>query len=844
MVSKGNSNAILPGNFNDKFKNNIRDMFIYQYKGISKNKKFSDFKRKFTDKNQLPSTFSNDISNLKEVFANNSEIIFSHKNTPCYCTIDSRFVENNPFFSLYRYTVGKPDISFFIIILALNSNIDYIDNLQDYFINEYENEVKKFKKEQAKYNNKNSWDNIPKSTKKDIFSDFTKIVLNEYRNSITGTFAEYISACCKKVNPYTLELEDDFPYENYKTLNQLYDLYKIIDNYNYFSLKNFKIVLSDLEKLGIIESKKFKKSYCYKLRDNLLNNILKDIDTNNFCNMINFFSETTALGVVGTFINNRIGNKKNIFSYKHMYFYNTLNDYNICDLLYAIKNKLWIKVFYRNGINLISQSFVCYPIEIRQSTYNGRQHLICYNPKFRSVTSIRIDFIDRIAETDFHENHNAEIENAKESTKYLWGVGYNDFLNGNVKGKIKVHNISVKLKVEDNEEYIVDRVVRESRIGKFSIEKNILTFTATVTQPGELYSWIKTFAKRILSVTVDEVDVTETVLSDFVTETTVSSDSKHIFENQPPTKNENSNLYSDQIFNEIFNLDYEKAGNCIIQHLKGNDNQSDELFKNDFDLTTVDIFELKDNSINNFYDLLPLTKIEIQWLKYCINNSKAKLFLEENQLSKLKDIFTVEENDLPISSINYYDKFKSHNEIADTDIYIDNFKKIVKAFTDEKSVKINYKSANNPATTRSVNIGLIEYSNKDDKFRIYCKKENSVSVYNLERINSVEILSDGYNRNSAEKSIKNYILNQRKEITLEFTNVKNIPDRLLTEFTPWEKLCTRLDDRYNVTIKYDKQDSFEIVTRLLPYGKNIKILSDTGNVKTEIENRINKQLSM
>ena len=97
---------------------------------------------------------------------------------------------------------------------------------------------------------------------------------------------------------------------------------------------------------------------------------------------------------------------------------------------------------------------------------------------------------------------------------------------------------------------------------------------------------------------------------------------------------------------------------------------------------------------------------------------------------------------------------------------------------------------------------MIEYSNKDDKFRIYCKKEKSVSVYNLERINSVEILSDSYNRNSAEKNIKNYILNQRKEITLEFTNVKNIPDRLLTEFRPWEKLCTRIDDRYNVTIKY------------------------------------------
>lgn len=842
MVSKGNSNAILPGNFNDKYKNYIRDMFVYQYKGISKNKKFSDFKRKFTDKNQLPSTFSNDISNLKEIFVDNPEIIFSNKNTPCYCTIDSIFVENNPFFSLYRHTVGKPDISFFIIVLALNSNVDYIDNLQDYFINEYKNEVENFKKEQAKYNNKNSWDNIPKSTKKDIFSDFTEIVLNEYRNSITGTFAEYISACCKKVNPHTLELENDCPYENYKTLNQLYDLYKILDNYNYFSLKNFKNTLSDLKELGIIESRKYKNSYCYKLSDNMLNNILKDIDTNNFCNMINFFSETTALGVVGTFINNRIGNRKNIFSYKHKYFINTLSDYNICDLLYAIKNKLWIKVFYRNGIDLKPQCFVCYPIEIRQSTYNGRQHLVCYNPKFRGVTSTRIDFIDKIVKTDIEKNHTTEIENAKKSTKYLWGVGYNDFKNGNAKEKIKVHNVTLKLKVEDNEEYIFNRVARESRIGKFSIEKNILTFTATVTQPIEMYSWIKTFAKRILSVTVDEVDVTKNVLSDFVTETTENSNNKYNFENQPPAKNENGNLYSNQIFNEVFNLDYEKSGNCIIQHLKGSDIQSNGLFKNDFDLTALDIFELKDNSINIFYDLLPLTKIEIQWLKYCVNNPKAKLFLEENQLSKLKEIFTVEENDLPISSINYYDKFKSHNEIADTDIYIDNFKKIVKAFTDDKVVKINYKSVNN--STRTVNIGLLEYSNKDDKFRIHCKKENSVSIYNLEKINSVEILSDSYDRNLAEKNIKNYILNQRKEITLEFTNVKNIPDRLLTEFTPWEKLCTRLDDRYNVTIKYDKQDSLEIVTRLLPYGKNIKILNDTGNVKSELENRIKKQLSM
>ncbi len=60
---------------------------------------------------------------------------------------------------------------------------------------------------------------------------------------------------------------------------------------------------------------------------------------------------------------------------------------------------------------------------------------------------------------------------------------------------------------------------------------------------------------------------------------------------------------------KFLSFDYEKSGNCIIQHLKGSDIQYNGLFKNDFDLTALDIFELKDNGINIFYDFITTDKI-------------------------------------------------------------------------------------------------------------------------------------------------------------------------------------------------------------------------------------------
>ena len=148
---------------------------------------------------------------------------------------------------------------------------------------------------------------------------------------------------------------------------------------------------------------------------------------------LDFFSKYYLLGEVGTFILDRIySDDVSPFRFKHEYFMQALNDFNIADLLYAIEHNKWCKIKYRHGIRNAERDILCYPLEIRISNMNGREFLMCYEPFKRSYTALRIEFVDAIeyfddskvkrilAQTGYHplpETVDTDISNARESLK-------------------------------------------------------------------------------------------------------------------------------------------------------------------------------------------------------------------------------------------------------------------------------------------------------------------------------------------------------------------------------------------------------------------------------------------
>jgi len=70
---------------------------------------------------------------------------------------------------------------------------------------------------------------------------------------------------------------------------------------------------------------------------------------------------------------------------------------------------------------------------------------------------------------------------------------------------------------------------------------------------------------------------------------------------------------------------------------------------------------------------------------------------------------------------------------------------------------------------------------------------------------------------------------------------KNLPDRLLTEFSLWKKKCTFNTEtqKYTMTLYYSTLDEKEILIRLLSYGPYIKVVAEEDNyVLTELKERI------
>ena len=113
--------------FNLKFKNYLRDFYIYQFK-----EKSLDFKVKGSqgnlNKNILDSIFNADVKRLRYALEQSAGVKWDkgEKNKQVECvTIDTRQIFNNPFFSLYQFCSGSTEI--------FGTNIAFVYNLLLYF---------------------------------------------------------------------------------------------------------------------------------------------------------------------------------------------------------------------------------------------------------------------------------------------------------------------------------------------------------------------------------------------------------------------------------------------------------------------------------------------------------------------------------------------------------------------------------------------------------------------------------------------------------------------------------------------------------------------------------------
>lgn len=227
---------------------------------------------------------------------------------------------------------------------------------------------------------------------------------------------------------------------------------------------------------------------------------------------------------------------------------------------------------------------------------------------------------------------------------------------------------------------------------------------------------------------------------------------------------------------------------------------------------------------------MPLTQIQKEWLKAVSLDKRVALFdIDFSFLEGVEPLFTQEDYII-------YDKYSDGDPFTDEG-YIERFRLILLAIREKKWLNIAMETKNGGVRSYTVFPKKLEYSEKDDKFRLLTQGNHHVSQINLGRIKKCSVC-DWDKECEIEAKPQN-----KKSITLKIVDERNALERCLLHFSHFEKRAERLDSsNFIIHINYNQNDETELVIRVLSFGPMVEVI-EPYDFRNLIIDRLKRQKS-
>lgn len=227
---------------------------------------------------------------------------------------------------------------------------------------------------------------------------------------------------------------------------------------------------------------------------------------------------------------------------------------------------------------------------------------------------------------------------------------------------------------------------------------------------------------------------------------------------------------------------------------------------------------------------MPLTVLQKRWLKALLLDPRIRLF--NPNMEGLEEVVPLFEPD----DFVYYDQFSDGDPFEDEQ-YISTFRIILKALKNHRSIKVLYKQKNDSEKWMTCNPIRLEYSLRDDKFRLISSTKSKVSTINLAKVLACE-LGDAFN----EEDLK-VELHEKRKVELLLRDERQALERVMLQFSIYEKVTERLeDDTYRFVLTYEAEDEIDLLIKILSFGPNLKVVGPDSFVK-QIKERLLMQKS-
>ncbi|WP_346355280.1 WYL domain-containing protein [Azotosporobacter soli] len=251
--------------------------------------------------------------------------------------------------------------------------------------------------------------------------------------------------------------------------------------------------LNEYAALGLFKKEKQGKALLYSLADNPFEEELPAI-LEKLATPLHFFEAITPAGVLGYFARRDAGQPEDVFSFRHLFTFHTLDDAVLLDLLAAIQARRLVR--FENCSNRSHNPLreTILPLRIASNVRHGRRYLLAYNLRRRDFFSFRLDYIKNVELLGDAPFFDERLDALNKRLATSWGV----FVGHGSRRE----QVEMVLQIDEvSEAYVLHRLEREGKHGTVErLGDNIFAYRIEVSDTQEMVPWLRTFIGRIRSI--------------------------------------------------------------------------------------------------------------------------------------------------------------------------------------------------------------------------------------------------------------------------------------------------------------------------------------------------------
>ncbi len=269
--------------------------------------------------------------------------------------------------------------------------------------------------------------------------------------------------------------------------------------------------------------------------------------------------------------------------------------------------------------------------------------------------------------------------------------------------------------------------------------------------------------------------------------------------------------------------------------------------------------------------LTPLSRLQKAYLKALLSDPRMGLFLSGEQLESLGNLLDSVEPLWKQGQICYYDRFADGDPYGDEG-YRSNFRTLLMAQKRNQYVDLDYTAPSGARVHHYYVPARLEYSVKNDKFRLLALKQVKNSRIRLEnpkqvkngkmRLENSKQANDGRMRletlNIARiqsvRPVDKFLTSQidlnaliedsyyKEPLRLHIINRRNALERAMLHFANYKKNTRKIDENtYECLIYYNQSMETELLIEVLSFGPMIRVIGN-DRFLASLKRRLQKQI--